>query len=99
MHPLRAAEGRTQVVFGTGDPHADVVFVGEAPGAEEDQQGLPFVGRSGQLLDRLMEEEMGMRRGEGVYIPNTPAAGRPATATCSPRRSTPAGPGSRRSSS
>ena len=65
------AEGRTQVVFGTGDPHADVVFVGEAPGAEEDRQGLPFVGRSGQLLDRLMEEEMGMRRGEGVYILNT----------------------------
>jgi DNA polymerase len=65
------SESRTQVVFGTGDPAADVVFVGEAPGAEEDRQGLPFVGRSGQLLDRLMQEEMGMRRGEGVYILNT----------------------------
>jgi DNA polymerase len=65
------SESRTQVVFGTGDPSADIVFVGEAPGAEEDRQGLPFVGRSGQLLDRLMQEEMGMRRGEGVYILNT----------------------------
>ena len=65
------AEGRTQVVFGIGDPHADLMFVGEAPGAEEDRQGLPFVGRSGQLLDRLIEEEMGMRRGDGVYIANT----------------------------
>ncbi|MEJ7585709.1 MAG: uracil-DNA glycosylase, partial [Acidimicrobiales bacterium] len=64
------SESRTQVVFGTGDPEADLVFVGEAPGAEEDRQGLPFVGRSGQLLDRLMEEEMGMRRGAGVFIAN-----------------------------
>ena len=56
------AEGRTQVVFGMGDPHADLMFVGEGPGAEEDKQGLPFVGRSGQLLDRLMLEEMGLTR-------------------------------------
>lgn len=53
-----------------GDPAADLLFVGEAPGAEEDRQGLPFVGRSGQLLDRLVQEEMGMRRGEGVFIAN-----------------------------
>ena len=53
------AEGRTQVVFGTGAPDADVVFVGEAPGAREDEQGVPFVGRSGQLLDRLLAEELG----------------------------------------
>ena len=61
---------RTQVVFGMGDPQADLLFVGEAPGAEEDRQGLPFVGRSGQLLDRLMHEEMGMTRGDGVFIAN-----------------------------
>lgn len=62
-------ENRTQVVFGTGDPTADLMFVGEGPGAEEDRQGLPFVGRSGQLLDRLMSEEMGLTR-ESVYIAN-----------------------------
>ena len=58
----RLAEGRTQVVFGMGDPHADLMFVGEGPGAEEDKQGLPFVGRSGQLLDRLITEELGRTR-------------------------------------
>jgi DNA polymerase len=63
------SEGRTQVVFGTGDPHADLMFVGEGPGAEEDKQGLPFVGRSGKLLDKLMLEELGITR-EAVYITN-----------------------------
>ena len=63
------SEGRTQVVFGIGDPQADLMFVGEAPGAEEDKQGLPFVGRSGKLLDRLMFEEMGLTR-DRVYIAN-----------------------------
>ena len=63
------AAGRTQVVFGMGDPDADLLFVGEGPGAEEDRQGLPFVGRSGQLLDRLMLEELGMTR-DRVYIAN-----------------------------
>jgi uracil-DNA glycosylase family 4 len=61
--------GRTQVVFGMGDPHADLLFVGEGPGAEEDRQGLPFVGRSGQLLDKLMAEELGITR-DRVYIAN-----------------------------
>ena len=65
--PLSAT--RTQVVFGTGDPDADLMFVGEAPGAREDEQGLPFVGRSGQLLDRLMLEEMGLTR-DRCYIAN-----------------------------
>lgn len=65
----RLSESRTQVVFGTGDVGADVMFVGEGPGAEEDRQGLPFVGRSGKLLDRLMGEEMGLRR-DDVYIAN-----------------------------
>src|SRR5207302_1474986 len=60
---------RTNVVFGVGDPNADLMFVGEAPGAEEDKKGEPFVGRSGQLLDRLMAEEMGMQR-KDVYIAN-----------------------------
>ena len=64
------AEGRTNVVFGMGDPSADLIFVGEGPGQQEDQQGLPFVGRSGQLLDRLMAEEMGLSRQRGVYIAN-----------------------------
>lgn len=63
------AEGRTQVVFGMGDPHADLLFVGEGPGAEEDRQGLPFVGRSGQLLDKLLAEEVGFGR-ERCYIAN-----------------------------
>jgi uracil-DNA glycosylase len=60
----RLSEGRTQVVFGMGDPDADLMFVGEGPGAEEDRQGLPFVGRSGQLLDRLIAEELGRTRAE-----------------------------------
>src|SRR6516225_11400515 len=63
------AAGRTTVVFGEGDPHADLMVVGEGPGREEDLQGRPFVGRSGQLLDRLLVEEAGLRRDE-VYIAN-----------------------------
>ena len=63
------ANGRTQVVFGEGDPHAGLLVVGEGPGREEDRQGRPFVGRSGQLLDRLLAEEAGLRRAE-VYIAN-----------------------------
>jgi uracil-DNA glycosylase len=63
------AAGRTQVVFGMGDPEADLMFVGEGPGAEEDRQGLPFVGRSGKLLDKLMAEELGLTR-DRVYIAN-----------------------------
>jgi DNA polymerase len=62
------AAGRTQVVFGVGDRNADLVFVGEGPGAEEDRQGVPFVGRSGALLTRLIEG-IGMTR-DGVYICN-----------------------------
>lgn len=65
----RLAGGRQTVVFGMGDPAADLMFVGEGPGAEEDRQGLPFVGRSGQLLDRLMQEELGVTR-DRCYIAN-----------------------------
>jgi DNA polymerase len=63
-----ATQGRTQVVFGDGDHRADLVFVGEGPGAEEDRQGIPFVGRAGQLLTQLIES-IGLRRDE-VYIAN-----------------------------
>ncbi|MFO7590796.1 MAG: uracil-DNA glycosylase [Acidimicrobiia bacterium] len=62
------AVGRTQVVFGAGNRSARLVFVGEAPGAEEDRTGVPFVGRSGQLLTRLIEG-IGMTR-DDVYIAN-----------------------------
>ena len=62
------AESRTTVVFGTGPDAADVMFVGEAPGFHEDQQGVPFVGAAGRLLDRLLAE-IGLARSE-VYIAN-----------------------------
>jgi uracil-DNA glycosylase len=60
--------GRSQIVFGVGNPQADLMFVGEAPGADEDIQGVPFVGRAGQLLTKIIEA-MGMKR-EDVYIAN-----------------------------
>ena len=62
-------EGRTQVVWGVGNPRAPLMFIGEGPGREEDLRGEPFVGRSGQLLDRLMGEELGIDR-TGCYIAN-----------------------------
>ncbi|HEY2335542.1 MAG TPA: uracil-DNA glycosylase [Solirubrobacterales bacterium] len=64
--PLR--ETRTKAVFGAGDADADLMFVGEAPGAEEDRQGLPFVGRAGQLLNQMLEG-IGLSR-EEVFIAN-----------------------------
>ena len=64
----RLCEGRRNVVFGAGDPSADLVFVGEAPGADEDRQGEPFVGAAGQLLTRMIVA-MGLSR-EDVYICN-----------------------------
>ncbi|HUQ39649.1 MAG TPA: uracil-DNA glycosylase [Acidimicrobiales bacterium] len=63
------AAGRTQVVFGVGDPAARLLFVGEGPGRDEDLEGEPFVGRSGQLLDRLLREELGLER-SAIYIAN-----------------------------
>jgi DNA polymerase len=59
---------RNKIVFGDGNPQADLVFVGEGPGADEDAQGLPFVGRAGKLLTQMIEA-MGLRRGD-VYICN-----------------------------
>ena len=63
-----AGLGRTQIVFGVGNPSADLMFVGEAPGADEDIQGEPFVGRAGQLLTKIIEA-IGLKR-EDVYIAN-----------------------------
>ena len=62
------AQGRTQVVFGVGNPHADLMFVGEAPGFHEDKQGVPFVGQAGKLLEKLLAG-IGLERSE-VYIAN-----------------------------
>src|SRR5689334_3685077 len=67
-HRCRLANGRKTIVFGQGNPRAELVFVGEGPGADEDEQGLPFVGRAGKLLNRMIEYA-GMKR-EEVYICN-----------------------------
>ena len=64
----RLAQGRTQVVFGAGDPQAELMFVGEAPGFHEDKQGIPFVGQAGKLLEKLLAG-IGLARSE-VYIAN-----------------------------
>jgi uracil-DNA glycosylase len=64
----RLAQGRTQVVFGSGNPRAELMFVGEAPGFHEDKQGIPFVGQAGKLLDKLLAG-IGMQRAD-VYIAN-----------------------------
>jgi uracil-DNA glycosylase family 4 len=64
----KLARTRTNIVFGSGNPNAELVFVGEAPGSDEDQQGLPFVGRAGQLLTKIIES-INLKR-EDVYICN-----------------------------
>ncbi|OGK95109.1 MAG: hypothetical protein A3I14_08440 [Candidatus Rokubacteria bacterium RIFCSPLOWO2_02_FULL_73_56] len=67
----RLCEGRTTIVFGVGDPRAEFVVIGEGPGADEDAQGIPFVGRAGQLLTKMLEAPgVGFSR-EEVYISNT----------------------------
>ena len=65
----RLSEGRTQVVYGVGDPNADLMFIGEGPGYHEDKQGIPFVGAAGQLLDQMLSE-VGIDR-DDVHISNT----------------------------
>ncbi len=83
-------QGRKQIVFGVGNPHAELLFVGEGPGADEDEQGEPFVGRSGQLLTNMIKA-MGLSR-EQVYIANIVKCRPPAnrapereeSETCSP---------------
>ena len=85
-----AKQGRKQIVFGVGNPEADLMFIGEAPGADEDQQGEPFVGRAGQLLTNMIKA-MGIGR-EQVYIaniikcrpPNNRTPERDECETCSP---------------
>lgn len=62
-------ETRNNVVFGTGNPQAEVMFIGEGPGENEDKQGLPFVGRGGQLLDTMLEA-VGLSRKHNIYIAN-----------------------------
>jgi uracil-DNA glycosylase len=64
----KLAKGRKHIVFGQGHPHAELVFIGEGPGADEDEQGLPFVGRAGKLLNRMLEL-VGIKR-QDVYICN-----------------------------
>jgi uracil-DNA glycosylase len=86
----RLCERRTQVVFGVGDPAARLMFIGEGPGADEDAQGEPFVGRAGQLLTKMIEA-MGLKRSQ-VYIANVVKCRPPENrtplpdevATCSP---------------
>jgi len=83
-------QGRKQIVFGVGNPRAELMFIGEAPGADEDQQGEPFVGRAGQLLNNMIKA-MGLER-EQVYIaniikcrpPNNRTPERDECETCSP---------------
>jgi uracil-DNA glycosylase len=83
-------QGRKQIVFGVGNPQAELMFIGEAPGADEDQQGEPFVGRAGQLLNNMIKA-MGLER-EQVYIaniikcrpPNNRTPERDECETCSP---------------
>ena len=85
-----AKQGRKQIVFGVGNPSAELMFIGEAPGADEDQQGEPFVGRAGQLLTNMIGA-MGLKR-EQVYIaniikcrpPNNRTPERDECETCSP---------------
>ena len=64
------ASGRRSIVFGVGDPDADLVVIGEAPGYHEDQQGEPFVGAAGQMLDKMIENVLGLSRQQHVYILN-----------------------------
>jgi uracil-DNA glycosylase family 4 len=79
--PLHA--GREQAVPGEGNPHADVLFVGEAPGASEDRAGRPFVGPSGELLDRILANAMGLQRSD-VYIANVAKCRPPGNRTPEP---------------
>ncbi len=87
----RLHKGRTRIVFGEGNPRAEILFIGEGPGEEEDRQGRPFVGRAGRLLTKIIEDGMKLRR-EDVYIANIVKCRPPGNreperdeiATCSP---------------
>ncbi|MGH9484148.1 MAG: uracil-DNA glycosylase, partial [Terriglobales bacterium] len=79
----KLAAGRHSIVFGSGNPRAELVFIGEGPGADEDAQGMPFVGRGGRLLTDMIEKGMGLRR-EDVYICNVVKCRPPANRTPEP---------------
>ena len=66
----KLSNGRKNIVFGSGNPNADLVFVGEGPGADEDEQGLPFVGRAGKKLTEIIEKGMNLNREKDTYICN-----------------------------
>ena len=66
----KLSKGRQNIVFGSGNPKADLVFVGEGPGADEDEQGLPFVGRAGKKLTEIIEKGMNLNREKDTYICN-----------------------------
>ena len=66
----KLSKGRKNIVFGSGNPNADLVFVGEGPGADEDEQGLPFVGRAGKKLTEIIEKGMNLDREKDTYICN-----------------------------
>ena len=76
----RLSEGRTHIVFGDGNPQAALLFIGEGPGETEDQRGLPFVGRSGELLTQMIEKGLGISRSD-VYICNIVKCRPPANRT------------------
>ena len=76
----RLSEGRTQIVFGDGNPQAALMFIGEGPGETEDQRGLPFVGRAGELLTQMIEKGLGIPRSD-VYICNIVKCRPPANRT------------------
>lgn len=80
-----ATQGRAQVVFGVGNPYSKLMFVGEGPGRDEDKQGKPFVGRAGQLLDKIIEA-MGFTR-DDVYISNVVKCRPPSNRTPLPNES------------
>ncbi len=81
------ARGRRRSVPGVGDPHAEWLFVGEAPGSEEDARGEPFVGQAGKLLDSMLAA-LGMKRGQNVYIANVLKCRPPNNRTPEPREVT-----------
>ena len=66
----KLSEGRNTIVFGSGNPKADLVFVGEGPGKDEDEQGFPFVGRAGKKLTEIIEKGMNLNRERDTYICN-----------------------------
>ncbi len=82
-HLCELSKGRTHVVFGEGNSQADVMFIGEAPGASEDRMGKPFVGRSGELLTKMIENVLQIQR-SSVYIANIVKCRPPNNRTPSP---------------